>query len=174
MVSDLQNQLSDSPLLFISPNHLLVGRNNKRAMELPVVVEGSTLSRLEDVQNTVDTMIDYIVNDILKFVPGKRLTRGEIPQPGEIVLFIIEENNRKRYEKLKYKKIQENFVQGRANKVRNVYKNSGESVFRETTRNIRDIVIIMKIEDLDFNSAEQQLINRINNQYLLVQHVDIV
>ena len=70
--------------------------------------------------------------------------------------------------------MEENFVQGRANKVRIIYKNSGESVFRETTRNIRDIVIIMKIEDLDFNSAEQQLINRINNQYLLVQHVDIV
>ncbi len=104
MVSDLQNQFSDSLLSFISPNHLLVGRNNERAMELPVVVEGSTLSRLEDVQNTVDTMIDYIGNDIYKFVPGKRLTRGEIPQPGENVLFIIEENNRKRYEKFKYKK----------------------------------------------------------------------
>ena len=93
---------SDSPLSFISPNHLLLGRNNQRSMELPVVVEGSTLSRLEDVQNTVDTMLDYIVNDIHKFVPGKRLTQGEIPKPGEIVLFIMEESNRKRYEKFKY------------------------------------------------------------------------
>ena len=162
---------TESSLSFISPNHLLLGRNNKRSMELPVVIEGSTLSRLEDVQNTVDNMLDYIVNDIHKFVPGKRLVQGEIPQPGEIVLFISEENPRKRYEKFKYGKIKENFVQGRSNKVRIIYKNSGESVIRETTRNVRDIVIIMKIEDLDFNSAEQQLINRINSQYLLVKHV---
>ena len=162
---------TDSPISFICPNHFLLGRNNSRSLEFPIEDERNISKRLEDIQDTTDMMIEYLAQNIHKYVPGKRIISGELPQAGEVVLFISEESQRKRNEKFKYGKITETFIHGRSNKVRITYRNSGETVNRETTRSVRDIVIIMNLEDLDFGSAEQQLVNKANNKYLMLKHL---
>jgi hypothetical protein len=112
-------------------------------------------------------MMNYLESNIHKYVPGKRVHSENLPELGEIVQFIAEESERKRNERFKYGVIVEVMVDGRLNKVRIKYRNSKEVVYRETTRNVRDIVIIMDLEDLDFNTMEAQMINRANLHYMM-------
>ena len=134
-------------------------------METPVVFEhlGDRLKAISEITNI---MYDHLEKNIHKYVPGKRVSTSNPPRVGEIVLFLAIEAERKRNERFKYGMITETCVDGRLNRVRIKYRNSNEVVHRSTTRNVRDIVIIMNLEDLDFNTVDQQLINKANVMYL--------
>ena len=57
-------------------------------------------------------------------------------------------------------------MDGRFNKVNIEYKNADETVKRRVQRNIKDLVLILGAEEIDFNSVEHQLAATIQERYL--------
>ena len=97
------------------------------------------------------------------------MCQGDQPDNGDIVLFTAKESERSRNIKYKFGRIKDVDVEGRGNKVRIVYRNNDETVMREIERSIKDVVLILGVDEIDFNTTEHCIAATIQRKYLMTQ-----
>jgi len=152
---------------FITPNNMLIGRNQDRAPEGPVDLEAKPSKLLQNIADLNDSMQEILANNIHRYVPGKHIYQGQLPTVGDVCLFLHKENQRSRNCKYKFGKIAAVNVDGRPNKITIKYRNAQEVNPREVDRNIRDVVLIRSINDVDFNNPENWIAQEAQRKYLL-------
>ena len=158
-------QIEDT-LGLVTPNMLLIGRNNTRCPTGYVSFEINPVKALNNIQEMNDRMLDLLGQFVHRFVPGKILSDGDQPDLGDIVLFTMKEAIRSRNIGYRYGKVIEVNVDGRVNKTRIKYRNADEVVFREVIRNVKDLILILGSGDIDFNTQEHYLQSVIQKRYL--------
>ena len=141
----------------ICPNHFILGKNLDRTVEGSCIVLDDRSKMLELINETREFLEDVIISNVHRFIPTSLSSKsGMIPAVGDLVLFVMKDNQRERNKVWKFGKIMEIFVDGRAGKVKLCYKNSSETVFREVFRNLRDVCLIHSLDDLDFNTDQHR------------------
>ena len=152
-------------LSFITPNHFLIGRNNNRAPEKFVKIEDPR-EALESLAEMNKMLYDLLGNYVYRFIPGRRYTVENGPDTDDIVLFISKEAERSRNIRYKFGRIIGTGIDGRANKVKIQYRNASEAIFRTVDRNVKDLVLIKGIDEIDFNSDSHRLAASIQRKFL--------
>ena len=161
---DRSDTLSEYGL--ITPNMFLIGRNNNRAPEKFVTLEINPAKALQELGQTNERLIELLGSFIHRFIPGQRYTDSRQPEINDIVLFVSKEADRKRNVHYKYGRICNTSVDGREDKVTISYRNATEVVMRTVDRKIKDLVLIIGSDELDFNTYEHQLASWVQQKYL--------
>ena len=149
----------------LTRNRLLLGRNNYRSPEGDFYVPGKPGEMLEKIKDINRDFYKKLMENLSSFIDKPKWHRGsEDVQVGDVVLFMVEE-----------KKIASTWMLGiveekistdsRPGKWRLKYQNASESHYRYTERSSRDLVIIHKISDLDYNSKSHFEAMEANNHY---------
>jgi hypothetical protein len=153
-------------LSFITPNHFLIGRNNNRAPEMFVKIEDDPRRALERLAELNTMLYDLLGDYVHRFIPGRRYTDENGPDIDDVVLFISKEAERTRNIRYKFGRIIGTGIDGRANKVKIQYRNASEAIFRTADRNVKDLVLIKGIDEIDFNSESHCLAASIQRKFL--------
>ena len=122
--------MSRDYLELITPNMLLIGRNNARSPTGFVHLEFNPVKALDSITDLNEKLLDLLGDFVHRFIPGKKIAEGDHPVVNDIVLFTAKEAQRARNVKYKYGRVVEVNVDGRLNKIRIKYKNADE-VFRK-------------------------------------------
>ena len=157
----------------ITPNSFIMGRNNARAIEGMPYIEHDPKTALKQLSETCKGIYNLLANYAHRFIPGKRILSTQELQKGDVVLFTMKESLRSRNICYKYGKITDTNIDGRQNKVAIRYRNFTETVAREVERNIKDVVLIVGINEVDFNSQEHFLAAHIQGRYLMYSTASI-
>ena len=148
----LKNRRSNLENLdLLTPNRLILGRNNERCPNKPLVLCPDHKKMLETNLNIFRAWFDaWIISYVPTLVerPKWHTSNGSI-QVGDVVLFLKSE---KEYD-LQYQYGIVSKVQpckdGRVRKVEVEYRNFNEGVSRKTQRTVRELVIIHPVDELD-------------------------
>ena len=157
----------DDPIFLVTPNSLLLGKNQNRSVSGPIELEDCYVSnQFTNVNEITELVQSNIARMAHKYVPGRKVCISSPPLIGEIILFVMKESERSRNIQMKYGRVVENYVDGRENKIRIKYKNSTEIVFREVCRHVNEIVVILSLQDLKFDTMHEQLLNELQMKHL--------
>ena len=157
----------DDPIFLVTPNSLILGKNQNRSVAGPIELEDCYVnSQFTNVNELTELVQSQIARMAHKYVPGRKVSTASPPLIGEIILFVMKENQRSRNVIYKYGRVTQNYVDGRENKIRIRYKNSTESVYREVYRHVNEIVVILSLQDLQFETVHQQLLHDLKSKYL--------
>ena len=141
-------------LNLITPNLLLIGRNNARSPEGFVSFTTNPGKALKNIAETNQLIYDLLGQFIARFIPGKRFTNSRPPEVNDIVLCLMKEAQRTRNCVYKFGRIIEVFLDGRPNKVLIEYQNSTECTKRRVERNVQNLVLILSVNEISLNSYE--------------------
>ncbi|XP_066914399.1 uncharacterized protein [Clytia hemisphaerica] len=171
--SEVANSMNDLPLALngivsdyesmdlITPNRLKLGRNNDRSPTEPLIVSKNPSKILQTNTEIFDTWFDnWLINHVPKitYQPKWFINDRDI-MVGDIVLFL--KNDSLINSTYQYGIVRELFP-GRDSKVRKVkvaYKNHNESVFRETNRAVRELVVIHQVDEVDLVDGLNEMFN---------------
>ena len=95
----------------ITPNLLLIGRNNARAPEGYVDFSTSPSKAIKNIAETNEKICKLIGHFITRFIPGKKFISA--PEEGDIVLCLMKESHRARNCIYKFGRIVELCLDGR-------------------------------------------------------------
>ena len=135
----------------ITPNRLLLGRNNERCPNAPLRIcadyKGIILQNADIFRAWFKTwMIDYV--PLVVDRPKWHRTDSEI-NIGDVVLFLKAESKLKdQYQYGMINKVHRS-SDNRIRKVEVLYRNSNETCDRITQRGVRDLVIVHPVDELD-------------------------
>lgn len=160
------DRTSSGEYSLISPNNFLIGRNNSRSPDSFVHFEGDPVKALDDLAETDKKLQDLLAEFVHRFIPGVRYTKENSPTVEDVVLFVSKEADRTRNIKYHYGRVVETSVEGRTNKVRILYRNATEAVNRIIDRNVKDIVLIKGIDEIDFNTESHYLAASVQRKFL--------
>lgn len=156
----------DDPIFLVTPNSLILGKNQNRSVNGSVELADCTVSKQFKNVNEISEIVQNQIGEMIhKYVPGRKVSLAAPPQPGEVVLFVMKESDRARNVVYKFGRILENYVDGRENKVLIKYKNEGEVTFREVLRHTKDVVVILALADLEFDTNQGLVIQQIQEKY---------
>jgi len=168
---DTRNPSDMGMFSLITPNHFLFGKNSSRVPDgFPVVLDNPS-KMLEKVCKTNDILQDILLSHIHRFIPGSNNKVGQIPNPGDIVLFVLKDGIRSRNKCWKFGRILANYVNGRSSLVNICYRNANESVFRELERHVSDVCIISHVDEISFNTVEHKMALDAQRKYLVYSQI---
>ena len=143
----------------LTPNRLILGRNNDRCPNKPLVICPDHVKMIESNANIFRSWFNaWIVSYVPTLIerPKWHKNSGNI-QVGDVVLFLKSE---KEYD-LQYQYGMVKLLhQSRDLNVRKVdveYQNHNEGIKRTTTRGVREVVVIYPIEELDIYEQLHEL-----------------
>ncbi|XP_066914217.1 uncharacterized protein [Clytia hemisphaerica] len=163
VASEISNSLNNMPLALgsitsdfesmdlITPNRLLLGRNNERGPIGPVNVP-STFNKI--IQTNIDIFNTWFENWLISHVPKlisqpKWFKNDKHLKKGDIVLFLKNDSSiAKTYHLGRIKTVHVS-KDGKIRKVDVEYVNSNETAKRKTTRCVRDLVVIHHVDEMD-------------------------
>ena len=168
---DTRNPSDMGMFSLITPNHFLFGKNSSRVPDGSPVVLDNPSKMLEKVCKTNDILQDILLSHIHRFIPGSNNKVGQIPNPGDIVLFVLKDGIRSRNKCWKFGRILANYVNGRSSLVNICYRNANESVFRELERHVSDVCIISHVDEISFNTVEHKMALDAQRKYLVYSQI---
>ena len=136
-------------LNFITPNLLLIGCNNSRAPEGYVDFTTPPNKAILQIAKTNEQIYKLIGHFITRFLPGKRLSSARLPETLSLYSSKIHTDQETVCTGLW---IVETCLDGRDNKVLVEYQNSTEAVKRRVARNIQNLVLILGVDEISFNT----------------------
>ena len=171
--SEVANSMNDLPLALngivsdyesmdlITANRLKLGRNNDRSPTEPLIVSKNPSKILQTNTEIFNTWFDnWLINHVPKITyQPKWFDSDRDIMVGDIVLFL--KNDSPINSTYQYGIIRDLFP-GRDSKVRKVkvaYKNHNESVFRETNRAVRELIVIHQVDEVDLVDGLNEMYN---------------
>ena len=144
-VEDIEN------LDILTPNRLILGRNNERCPNAPLVISGDHKRILESNANIFRAwfkawLVSYVPSLIER--PKWHTSNTEI-KVGDVVLFLKSEQEYDMQYQYGIVCLTHNSQDGLIRRVDIEYKNHNENVRRTTQRGVRDLVIIHPVDELD-------------------------
>ena len=167
-----------SELDVITPNRLLMGRNNFRALDGPVCINNMPDMMLEHHQDITATCLKILYEHAHRFIPKPKWFKGnETVEPGDVVLFIkdesptgkaVDHNWRMGRVIAKYKPVawnQDDQEQQQDDEdlgkfrltIQYANATTQPGNFLKTERSIRHIIIIHKLNELEPGTLEYQM-----------------
>ena len=137
----------------LTPNRLLLGRNNQRGLSGPMFLDASPSNIIERINQAQETFFKLLLKQMHLFVPRPKWFRSSEIKIGDIVLFFIEENQLKsRNQFWKYGIILAKSGQ------RLTIEYTVQSSFskKKIERNMRDVVRIASESELEYNSHKHK------------------
>jgi len=172
--SEIANSLNNMPLALgnvcssfeamdlITPNRLLLGRNNERCPIGPVEIPNNFNKIIETNSQIFNSWFqNWLVSHVPKLVSQPKWFKSDRDlKEGDVVLFLKHDSAcLKTYQMGMVK----NLFFGKDKKVRKVnveYANHNESIRRETIRSVRDLVIIHSVDELDIMDELNAMYNK--------------
>ena len=148
----LGNQVGDFELAdILTPNRLLLGRNNHRSPDGPVLVNNDPNKFLETNQEIFDAWFNvWLTIHVPKLIfTPKWFKTNYHPKKGDIVLFLKQDSNVLSRYQFGIIKDTTTDKDGVIRRVVVTYQNHTESTKRDNNRASRDLVVIHSIDDLD-------------------------
>ena len=161
----LKNKVTNVEHLdLITPNRLILGRNNDRCGNAPLVI---VPDHKKMIQSNADIFRSWFEAWIVSYVPTlvERSKWHKTDQPinvGDIVLFLKSERE---YDLQYQYGIVNNISKGRDGLIRKVivqYQNHNENVKRSTERGVRELVVVSPVDELDIYESLNQLYDNCN------------
>ena len=162
LTASIANQINNLPLAIgdvtgdfecldlITPNRLMLGRNNDRAIDGLILCDNPT-KILKDNEKVFDTWFDvWLTVHVPKLVKQTKWYVSDQISVGDVVLFVKHEStltNRYTYGLAKELEYGDDLL---PRKAKIVYRNENETVMRETYRAVRGLVIIHHVEECDY------------------------
>ena len=146
----------------ITPNRLLLGRNNDRSPSGMLSVEKDFDKMIRSNQKIFNAWFEsWLISHVPNLISQPKWFKSDVDiKIGDIVLFTKQDSPiSATYQYGMVKSV----IRNRDNKIRKVvveYQNASESVKRETTRAVRTLVLIHGIDEIDIS---KELFNRSNN-----------
>jgi hypothetical protein len=163
---DTRNPMDFDVFGLITPNSFIQGYNRDRAIEGSCCLVGTKTQMLDIVNETREFLEAELLAHIHRFIPSSQSRKNDsLPEIGSVVIFVMKDNARSRNIVWKYGRIIATRVDGRAGKIRIVYRNHNESMFRELDRHLSDVCLISSIDDIAFNTEEHRLAMKIQGGY---------
>ena len=160
-IGNVTQDLEDIDLL--TPNRLLLARNNDRCPVGPLKISGDLMQIIESNNQLIDTWFKAWLNSYvpsLMFQP-KWFNSERNPKVGDVVLFLKSE---KEFDKQYQYGIICDVMKTRDGRIRKLqveYMNHTENTRRKTTRASRDVVVIHPVGELgiirDLNQISDQV-----------------
>ena len=141
----------------LTPNRLLLGRNNVRSLER-MDRSGTNLdSVLEKNIKIQNKFYELLIKNIFELVPQPKWFKNDVDlKVNDIVLYIHKESTHASEHYWRLGRVKEIKSDKKPTKVLIEYKNVNEKKFRTTERMTRELVVVHKVDDLDFNTAQHQ------------------
>ena len=148
------------PVDLLTPNVLLLGRNNCREPTGRFEMTSEKSKILQNNKNIMEQFFKLLFESWRSLIPrskkcGKWKAGPDRLDVGDIVLFKKEESalgNEWHFGRV------EELIVDRYRKVKICYKNSSEKVFRVTVRSERECVLIKGIDEVDLGTPEHQVV----------------
>ena len=148
----------------ITPNRLILGRNNDRCGNAPLVIVPDHKRMIQSNANIFRAWFEaWLVGYVPTLIERSKWHKTDKPiNVGDIVLFLKSERE---YDLQYQYGIVSGLQKGRDGLIRKVsveYKNHNENVRRTTERGVRDLVIISSVDELDIYESLNQLYDNCN------------
>lgn len=158
----IRNKTEDLENLdLITPNRLILGRNNERCPNAPVRICNDHRSLIDQNARLFKSWFKaWLISYLPLLVERQKWhTSGREILVGDIVLFLKSEKEFD--EQYQYGLIKSTFIgqDGHVRKVEVEYRNSTEGAKRTTTRGAREIVVIFPVDELDVYETLAQIID---------------
>ena len=142
--------LTFGPNSLLTPNRLLLGRNNSRCPAAPLVLSNDIRKILQTNQEIFTAWFDaWLVSHVPQLVPQpKWFKTGRHISVGDVVLF---SKSDKEFENVYQYGIIKVANVGRDGLIRSVlieYQNSTENTKRTTTRGVKEVIVIHPVDEL--------------------------
>ena len=161
LAAEIANTINDQPLTLgnvvddfenadiLTPNRLRLGRNNNRSPEGPMTITNVPEKFIKDNEKIFTTWFEtWLVCHVPKLVhQPKWFNADQDIKEGDVVLFTKQDSSISR--SYQYGKITKTYVSA-DRKIRKVdvkYRNSNEKVDRETTRAVRQLIMIHPVDE---------------------------
>ena len=137
----------------ITPNRLLLGRNNDRCPTEPLTVSDDSEKHIRANKKIFDAWFEcWLTSHVPSLMhQPKWFDSDRDLQPGDVVIFTKQESSiSSTYQYGRIKSVN----RGRDDKIRDVvveYQNSSENVKRLTTRSVRTLVLILGVDEIDLS-----------------------
>ena len=146
----VRNTSSLEDLDILTPNRLLLGRNNERSPSGPLLVTNDTSKIL---QSNIDVFTVWFESWLISYVPRlmyqpKWFKTIRDMKVGDIVLFLKTDHE---YSRQYQYGIVDSVEKGRDDRIRTVtvrYRNSNEQQDRKTRRAVRELVVVHHIDEI--------------------------
>ena len=151
----MNNQIS------ITPNRLLLGRNNDRSPSEPLGVSNDYDTILRENKKIFDTWFEcWLTAHVPTLMNQSKWFKNDVDiKLGDIVLFTKQESSLASTYQYGMVKSIEQSRDGKVRKATVEYQNSNESGKRETHRSVRSLVLIHGIDEIDLASQLHKLKN---------------
>ena len=162
IVTQIANSINNMPLALnsytdheisdiLTPNRLLMGRNNDRSLSSPVKVSGKPDKFIKQNTEVFNAWFEvWLTTHVPKLMYQPKWFKNDYDiNVGDIVLFIKQDNplcNTYQYGRIKEK------IPSKDNRTRKVlvkYRNSSENMNRETYRAVRGLIRVHSVNELD-------------------------
>lgn len=137
----------------LTPNRLLLGRNNKRSMVGPLVIDATPSLSFERMREAQEEWYRFFVKQIHLFVPTPKWFHSDKVQKGDVVLFFLSTHMKATGTVWHYGLVVD--VQGLTLTVE--YTVPPSNTKKSLTRSKRDVVRIAHETELDFNTEAHAL-----------------
>ena len=162
LAASIANQINNLPLAIgdvigdlecldlITPNRLMLGRNNDRAIDGLILCDHPT-KIMRDNEKAFDAWFDvWLTVHVPKLLKQTKWYTSDKINVGDVVLFVKHEStltNRYTYGLVKELEYGEDLL---PRKAKITYRNENETVSRETYRSVRGLVIIHHVDECDY------------------------
>ena len=138
----------------LTPNRLILGFNNFRAIEGPVMITGAPDTMLEKIKLIQKTWYKLFLERIHTLIPQPKWFRGNDVQEGDIVLFLKEDSLLKNMEVWHYGRVVSLGSGKKKGTVTLGYYLGQNPEMKKLDRSVRDISVIHEVGSLDFNTVQ--------------------
>ena len=151
----------------VTPNRLLLGRNNDRSPTGDFITSSSPTKIITQNFNIYDSWFEsWLMNHVPKLLFQEKWFRHDRNlEVGDVVLFKkIDSSLSKTYTYGMISKVEP----GNDGKVRRVivkYRNDGEKSFRETSRSVRDLVLIHSVNDCELMKDMYEMSKSVDSDF---------
>ena len=139
----------------LTPNRLLLGRNNERCPSGEFVISKNPTQIIKENTKIYDAWFEsWLLNHVPKLMKQTKWFRHEELHVGDVVLF--KKNDSVISRNYTFGRVVEvnPGVDGNVRQVKVVYQNENESGTRETTRSVRSLVLITSVNDVNYAEKE--------------------
>ena len=176
--SSIANQINNLPIAvgditadlecldLITPNRLLLGRNNERCPDNVIFCDNPT-KILKENQKIYNSWFEiWLLVHVPKLMKQSKWFDSDNISIGDIVLFTKRESvltNQYTYGMVKSLEYGDDMLPRKASIQ---YKNDNENVLRETNRSVRGLVIIHHVDDCDFMAELGEMAKNVDMKYV--------
>ena len=138
----------------VTANRLLLGRNNHRSLEKVATVDRDLEKLLETNNKIFETFYKQILKNIHHFLERPKWHKTDVDISVDDVIIFVHKEDKSSETYWKLGRVLDVVRDSRPYIVHIEYRNATEDIYRTTTRSTREVSVIHRFCDLDFNTAE--------------------